>query len=389
MGWRYFATRMDGDGGEVLIDPDLPLSEVSITTALSGPASITATITPDMSRLIGNDGTPVFVPWSTMIYAEHNDVIHAGALVQESDDANPNLTLTCSGFSSYLNGLPYLGDWYGYKVDPMSAAGMLWNHAQTREMGNLGVTLMGNASPKRLGVRGHPALRGRPEIKDTNGEVALPALPAQPEKEDQPYVLSWYQTLDMGQEFGTLAENTPFDYMEYHRWSDRDKTDIQRVLFMQYPIRRHRRSDLRFAVGENVLEPPTLKVSGEDFASEILVLGSGEGAKMVRGSASDHSQRRLRRVAVVEAKNLTQNLSASNMARSELRFRKGAIRLDNIIVRDTPLAPFGSFGPGDEILIQASSQWHERVDRWVRVVEMSISPDKGNDMTLLVMQDGE
>ena len=62
-GWRYFATRLNGDGTETLLDPDLPLEDVRIETVLSGDNALDGTIEPAYRRLLGPDGAPLLREW--------------------------------------------------------------------------------------------------------------------------------------------------------------------------------------------------------------------------------------------------------------------------------------------------------------------------------------
>ena len=51
-GWRYFATRLNGDGTETMIHPDLPIEEVEIEDVISGHNALSGTIEPTYSNLI-------------------------------------------------------------------------------------------------------------------------------------------------------------------------------------------------------------------------------------------------------------------------------------------------------------------------------------------------
>lgn len=388
MSWRFFSTWQDGQGGEVMLDPDLPLESVEISHVLSGPTHIKATVAPEVGRLVGGDGLPIFLPWSTTIYAEKDGVIRAGAILTEMSATGEKLELDCTGFSGYLKDMPFTSEYRGYNLDPMGVARIIWNHVQSQKMGNLGLVLTDGASPVRIGKRGQPALRGRPDIKDpVTGEIALKAIPATPATDDEPYELAWYQTADLFKEFNDLAELTPFDYYERHYWLDEDACEIQHVLDMKYPKIGTKREDLRFVVGENIYVAPNLAELGEMYASDVWVLGAGEGSKMAHGYATDYSQGRLRRVSVSTWKHIGKNETASAVARNEVRFKAGRIDFDEIMVVNSPLAEYGNIHPGDEILVQVGNGWYGRVDKWVRIVELTVSPHRGDEMRLLVLKE--
>ena len=387
MGWRFLATRLDGKGGEALLDPDLPFDSVSITHTLSGPGGIEASITPEVSRLVGPDGSPIFTPWSTAIYAEKDGEIRAGAILVDIESSGEKLDLECTGFTGYLKDMPYTSVYRGYNLDPLNIARVIWNHVQGAKSGNLGLIVGAGTSPVRVGVRGRPALQARPVIRaPSTGEVALPAQAALPAADDDPYELAGYQTADLSKEFEELATQTPFDYVERHYWIDRNTTDIQHVLDMGYPSISRKRDDLRFVVGENIYTAPTMTEIGDHYASDVLVLGAGEGSAMAHGIASDYSQGRLRRVYIHTQKGIGKNATAQNTARIEVAYRGGQIEFDEIIVEDTDFARYGDINVGDMIYVQAGTGWYGLVNQWVRVIELKVQPDQGDRMTLLVMK---
>ena len=384
MSWRFLATRLDGIGGESLIDPDLPLSGVQLRHALSGTSSLKAKIPHDVRRLVGADGAPVFVPWSTAIYAEKDGEIRLGAILTDMDSDGESLSLQCDGFTAYLKDIPFTEAFVGYHLDPMRVAVMLWNHAQKAKQGNLGLVVSINESPVRIGKRGHPALRGRPNIYNAAGELVLAAQEAVPAQKDEPFVLAWYQTSDLHKVFSDLSELTPFDYVEKHDWMDVDGCQILHTLDLKHPIISRKRDDLRFVLGENVIAPPRIQEDGEDFASEILALGAGEGSEMTQATVADHQQGRLRRVSLLTKKDVSDKITLATHARNELRYRSGAVSFDELYVIDSPLARYGDLQVGDVIYVQPGKGWYENIDQWVRVLEISVSPDADDNMRLIV-----
>ncbi|NHN55767.1 hypothetical protein G9U51_08255 [Calidifontibacter sp. DB0510] len=174
-GWRYFATRLNGDGTETYLAGDLPLKDVQISQVLSGVDNLDATVPVEHDRLraAGVD-YGIFVPWSTAVYAELDGVIRAGGIVVDVDLDGPSLKLSCDGFTGYLSGMPYGDVTNLVQVDPLKVAGMIWGHVQSQPGGNLGIRLDIDppTSPIRLGllpVEQWPMLR--------NGSTGYPLLP--------------------------------------------------------------------------------------------------------------------------------------------------------------------------------------------------------------------
>lgn len=182
--------------------------------------------------------------------------------------------------------------------------------------------------------------------------------------EAQPFTLSWWETHDLGSVVDDLVKNTPFDYRESSAWSG---DDITHRLELGEPTLGGRRPDLRFEIGVNVTAPPPLQE--RDYASEVLVLGAGEGRAMVRATASGNPGR-LRRAVVVQHKGYGRASSAARRARLEVSERSAAWVFNSLDVIDHKLAPYGSFRPGDVIYVTGDAGWAQ-IDSWVRVLELN------------------
>jgi hypothetical protein len=178
-----------------------------------------------------------------------------------------------------------------------------------------------------------------------------------------PFTLTWWESHDLGNVIDELAKDTPFDYRERSAWVGED---ISHELELGVPTLGGRRTDLRFEVGVNVTAPPPLKE--RDYASEAVVLGAGEGRAMVRATVTGNPGR-LRRAVVVQRKDIRANAPATNVARAEVAKRSAKWTFDSLDVIDHPLAPYGSFRPGDTIYVTGDAGWI-RLDHWVRVLEV-------------------
>lgn len=365
-GWRYLATRLNGNGTETFLSNDVPLLGAQLREDLSGPGGITGTITPEIARLRSSAGEPLFMPWSTAVYAEKDGNIRAGAILADMEETGPDLSLDCVGFTGYLQGQPYTGDISRVQVDPLEMARHLWAHQQGKRGGNLGLVMDSTTSPVRVGT---PAR----DVNFTTGageEVSFQA---------GPYTLQWWKDHDMGKAFDDLATETPFDYLVAHTWTGET---ISHRLRLGYPTIGRRRHDLRFQVGENIFAFPPILYDGDDYASDVVVLGAGEGRTMIRGEGSKPTGR-LRRTAVVTDKTLRSKQSANSAAARELAARLGNEDIDTLTALDHPHAPVGSYAPGDEILIRSRGGWTTDVELWVRVLAIVIEPEK-NHATLTV-----
>lgn len=180
--------------------------------------------------------------------------------------------------------------------------------------------------------------------------------------EAEPFTLTWWETHDLGSVIDTLAKNTPFEYRESSAWSGEDIT--HRIeLATGLGTRRH---DLRFEVGVNVRVPPPLQE--RDYASDVTILGAGEGRAMVRATVSGNPGR-VRRAVVVQRKEIRSTAAAAVAARSEVAARTAEWVFDSLQVFDHAFAPYGSFRVGDVVYVTGDAGWKD-LDTWVRILEV-------------------
>lgn len=378
-GWRYLAQRIDGSGTPgIWLDNELPLSDVTITDVLSGPPQMTATIDPVFARELGLDKTPILGEWATAIYAESDGQIRAGCLLAGSGFQGPKWSLDCTGFTTVPKDMQYPESIQFTEVDPVDIARHIWSKIQAQQGSNMGMAIDAvTRTPIRVGKPVPPPTTG---TADTSGSSTADVSTA----DEKPYELNWWSTHDLGGEIDKLAASTPFEYHERHAWSF-DRTTVNHFLDFGYPSIGARRANLRFVLGENVQTIPNPDRDGTDFSNHVVVLGAGEGSEMVRGEARVNDGR-VRRMVILDDKSLTDQNSAVSAARLELARRQQLLQINELVVRNTPMAPLGSFGVGDEIRIQASTDWIANIDLWCRVTSMTINPQKPDLMALTVMR---
>ncbi len=340
-GLRFHAQKMpSGDW----ITHDLPISDVAMHHDLSGPSAITGSI----ARGFASDVTGAVTAWGTAVYAEESGTIRGGFILT---DVNPNpdsLEVSGIGFAGYLAGIPFDS---GYTApadgaDPMDVVRVLWNHVQGFPDGNIGMVVDSTTCDVRLGKL------------DADGK-------------GESYSLHWWDHTDCGSEIDNLAGETPFDYVEYHTWSGET---VSHGLQLGYPRIGTRRHDLRFVLGENLAAVPLPRAAG-GYANNILALGAGEGAKRLRATAGQRTDR-LRRVAVVGDKGVTRKRRLGTVARAALDTAMHAETVTEVDVIEHPNAPLAVLRPGDEIRVQADLGWTV-LDRWVRMTSIAYKPDDG------------
>lgn len=123
-------------------------------------------------------------------------------------------------------------------------------------------------------------------------------------------------------------------------------------LRLHYPRTGTYRDDLIFKQGLNIAAPLEPGTTGE-YASEVTVIGAGEGDLAIRQTVprTDH---RMRRTALVDDKRITTAARAGVVAREEAAARAADLEFSEITVREHPLCPLWSWNVGDDILVQGT-----------------------------------
>lgn len=378
-GWRYIATRLNGDGTETVIDDSLPLTGVSIENVLSGDSSINATISPAYLNLKDSSGQLVIAPWSTAIYAEQGGEIRAGGIVTNPSRSKQSLSIEAVGFTGYAREMPWIGaqptstpsGWsvpagkdgsgFGVRVDPIDMMRVIWAEIQSHPGGNIGLQF----APTTTGG----AVTLGTDLESVEFDPAGDDPPVT--FEAGPYKLNWYTNHDLGGDIDTLAADTPFDFVERHYWSG---DQIIHYVDIGYPRIGRKREDIRFVYGRNVYEEPDMEVDSAMFATGVMVLGAGEGSSTVRYVKEPNPTNSLRRIAVVTDDRIKSYTEGRNRADREYQARSKILDVTTITAIDHPDAPFGSVGLGDEVLLEGRGDWGD-FSLWVRVTAISYSPE--------------
>lgn len=334
MARRFMAQRVDT---REFIHTNLPIDAVP-RHDLSGSGSLSATITPDLGLYKAADGRLTLEEWGTILHEEVDGIIRWSGLVAFSRMDGQSWSLEAGGISCYMYGMPYLGTYSKIRVDPADAVRHMWAHLQSYPNGDLGVTVKGSTKV-RIGT----------EKKDVSFKTGSGA---QVDFETGPYELNWWEAPDIGREVDNLAKQTPFDWVERHRWNE-DKTDVIHEIEIGYPRLGRYRDDLAFEQNRNIIEVITPDLNGDDYANEVVGIGAGEGKKALRRSTAIRDGR-LRRVYVREDKSVSKAARMDALIRDDLTARRQLLQIDKIVIRDHEAAPFGSFQLGDDITVKAN-----------------------------------
>lgn len=201
----------------------------------------------------------------------------------------------------------------------------------------------------------------------------------EPAADAQPYTLLWWDAPDCGDEIDSLAQETPFDYVESHAWAD--DGSITHTLQLGYPRLGGRRTDLAFVEGDNISNVITATRDGSVYANEVIGFGAGEGRSSLRVQLPDPDGR-LRRPVVYTDKSITTIPRLTALSRTQLTRWQQVLEITSIDVIAHPNARIGSWQLGDDILVSADLPWLGRVDLWSRVVGWSLISDSRATLTL-------
>lgn len=198
------------------------------------------------------------------------------------------------------------------------------------------------------------------------------------EEEAEPLILDWSETDDIQKVINDMVDLSGIEYRERSSWNG---DDIYYRLEMGHPLGA-RRTNIHFEIGPNVSVVPSVKFT--EYSSGVLVLGAGEGDKRIR--KEKHSTTGgLRKVVVQSAPQATSAAKADSEAKRFLKEAQAQRTIDQITVTNHSLAPFGTFGPGDEIRVTGDAGWAD-LDTWVRIEKITYSPDTDTaDMEVTVV----
>lgn len=398
--WRYYAMRALT---REWLDRELPLSGVRLTPRLSGPYQVRASIEPEYEDLIGDDGLPVLQEWSTLIFAEASGRLRGGGIVTSVDMTGSTLDLTIDGISAYPAGMPITTTltWGGANdgtsgngVDPLDVVRAIWDHLQAQPDGDLGVTYTDTSTPYRLGEWHNARRRDQDgELDDDATAVQDPPIPIDRvwgKQDKKPvaaqgktlfwrYRIAWWDDTEAGQHIDQLAGQVPFDWREQYEWADSSKEDVVMQVQFGYPRLGKRQTNLRFVQDENIVELLAIKRDGDQFANEVRAYGSGEGSKQVRQTVRRRDGR-LRRARTEDHSDVDRKSTLRSLAEDELLRTSGLTDITQVVIRDHPNAPIGSFDVGDDIQVEGYA-WGRWVRLWVRITSFDFSPEDG-DITI-------
>lgn len=195
------------------------------------------------------------------------------------------------------------------------------------------------------------------------------------------YTLAPWEAPDCGQLIDDLAKSTPFDWIEEHYWSgDVPQTRI-RIVHPRVGRRLSGDSDPTFVQGVNITVALKPTSSGDKLANSAYGIGAGEGAGSLRRSITVRNGR-LRRVASFQAKDVKKAQDLDAQLRVELTARQETLAVASITVANHPNSKRGTYGIGDDILVQGQVPHLGRFALWHRIVGLTENTNGTTDLDL-------
>lgn len=204
--------------------------------------------------------------------------------------------------------------------------------------------------------------------------------------ESAAYKINWWSTHDTLRELQSVIGDAGGQMKMLHSLNG-DSAVHRLEVFNE---RRRRLHGVEFIDGENVMRRPKLTRGGIDQAKTVVVLGAGEGSKMVRRTHSVNAggPHGLRRISAHADKSIRNPTRAMRVAQDILSRHRRVWDYDTLTVIDSGLAPVRVFDVGDEVMYRTLDRRGLEVSAWVLVTEIVLDVEQGV-MNVSVVPAGE
>lgn len=349
--------------GEIL-DWAVPLGGADVTRVLTGPGALSGVLPEGYEHPVRE--------WGSALWVESDGVFHGGGIVTTVEHADREIRVNCTGITGYAQDMPWLAKREDLiEVDPLDIVRMIWDHLQDASSGNLHLSVDSLSSPVRVGEEERDVEFSTGDGDDVSFEAG-------------PFRLNPIDTQDLAKVIEDLAGDTPFDYVEETRW---DGEDIRHRMRLGYPRLGVRRDKYSLDTRVNMQVLPTLGFDENEYASEVLLVGAGEGRDSVTAHVPGAADR-LRRVAVVTDKSVRSKKTATRLAREELAARVTEGAVSNMVIVDSPNCPIDLLQPGDTIRATGPLATGAFLDHDVRIIELTRALDDFSTASLVVVTEG-
>ena len=373
-----------------VIARDVVVKQVVPIVKLSGPSHLTFVVPYQESTLsaFGVD----WKKWGRWIICEMEidgvRRIHTAGIIT-SDKIDPktgDYNIEAQGPTFYPQGIPWLQDYQDIAASPATVVEKVWAHLQS--YGNAGLNVIVN-----------------PDESLKNMEM-LPGYSFENSHLNFNFFAVFIRAVDMqdcGKYLDALARDIPFDFYERPEWNaDHTKVINNIDLVHTYPdpndpdtiigltIQEH----LAFRLGENVVEVELADGIDDKYTTDVIIRNWQPGKVMsanlnvenASGLSAPNDPTLLRRVAMEEDINIESNERAAAWAKRKLTRRYIPDYFSKIVIDPNHSnAPYGKFGVGDQIFVEAIYPWKGEIKEWHRITAIQYDEDKGlMELSLMV-----
>lgn len=383
MGIRYYVRR---PVSKLWLDTDAQLAEVNLEWFLSAPNSATALVPAGIGNPMAEDGKPVWSKFRTELFVEEDGVLTWGGVCTSAAPTAKGTKVEIIGPTGWLQKVPFTLERRYWQTNVADIMKYMVFHSTTKP-NHLAIHV---DFPRSQFFVGDPAPPPRPPAParpkgwtmqqyyawdrykrwKANDDIWVTRY-----KGYKQYELLWWESPYCGEEIDALAKQFAIDYREGVSWQG--KMNPRYEMTIRDRIVR-RRTDIRFEDGVNLAEPLSPSDDEEEFASEVIGLGAGEGRSMVQTSVGRHDDRLYQGVYVnyKAIRNVTQ--LRQMLYPDFARMNQDDMQVDQVAVWDTPgFASVKSLLPGDEVQV-LSKYTSPRVATWRKIVGISRDPEKAS-----------
>ncbi|MGW2384398.1 hypothetical protein [Streptomyces sp. NPDC001658] len=321
----------------------LPVTDLEYGPELSGPGELRGRLSP---RLVASHPT-LADPGTTLIYVESEGQLEWGGLIWDVRASGNDYTIEAASWSSYLQKRFDLDGQHGGRgpyvyTDRCTVIRNIWDYAQGVADGNLGVTVDATTSTSKVGT---PA-----ELWNSFA----------------------YDLKSLGDQVDELVSDqaTP-EYTCTTTWNAA-KTDVIKRIRLGWPRLGARRTDIEFSSGVNIIEEPEEALAGDDYAQVVIGTGAGDGSAKLRQISAVRNGR-LRLEATASFPEINGNDVLKQRVEWERAWRQSLGTVEQVTLRDTDAAPFGSWSVGDDVYVRIHNAWTSFTG-WCRITGWTIKP---------------
>lgn len=344
--------------GEIL-SRDLVVSKPKILRVLSGACNIQF----DVNYHDYSAAGILFKPWGQWIHVEKKifgeQKIWASGLVVPSqiDKKTGIMHLEAQGFAGYPKKMPWLDNWNPLAIDVFSIVHKVWDHLQSYDYGNIGVTV----------------------YPDESGIIMLPGYAFDGNIFNLDFFAVFIRAvdrIDCGDYIDKLARDIPFDFVEQSEWNE-DRTAISKKIYLGYPKAGVDQDNLVFVINENVLEANPHIETEIDWVSDIFIDGWWPGTEY-SNHLTNADPTRYRRCISEDDARINSDERAAAWSKRQLSRRQTPSYWDSIVVQmGHPNAPFGTYDVGDRIMVRGFMPWIGDVNQQHKIIAIVVDEEKG------------